>query len=77
MTARDEDLHQVRRARDKLRGVYSKDDPPLPLAGLKFPVNAKPSESPGITSLETHLPGFSASFSTCKALWVQHLHEAV
>lgn len=77
MTARDEDLHQVRRARDKLRGVYSKDDPPLPLAGLKFPVNAKPSESPGITSLETNLAGFSTSFSTCKALWVQHLHEAV
>lgn len=57
MTARDEDLHQVRRARDKLRGVYSKDDPPLPLAGLKFPVNAKPSESPGTTALETNLPG--------------------
>lgn len=48
----------------------------LQSTSLKFQVNVKISELTDIISLEGNLNKLSPSFSTCKALWVQHLREA-
>ena len=52
-----------------------KDYPPRQSTSLKFQVNATTSELPGIISLEVNLSALNTSFSTCKALWVEHLSE--
>lgn len=52
-----------------------KDYPPRQSTSVKFQVNATTSELPGTISLEVNLSALNTSFSTCKALWVQHLNE--